>query len=159
MIDKNSGAEVVLHSESPLHTEAIGRSLGAALQVGDVLALDGDLGAGKTVLVRGLAAGAGADPLGVRSPTFVLHHVYRGARVTLHHIDCYRLGEGADLESLDVDGLAEEGALAVEWAAYAPQLDDLNAVHLHFDVLDGTRRRITVRGLTPHLRAALDSLP
>ena len=95
----------------------------------------------------------------VRSPTFVLHHVYRGSGVTLHHIDCYRLGEGADLESLDVDSLAEDGAVAVEWAAYAPQLDELNAAHLHIDVLDRTRRRITMRALPAHLRAALDGMP
>jgi tRNA threonylcarbamoyl adenosine modification protein YjeE len=156
MIDKNA-PPAVLHSDSPLRTEAIGRRLGGALRAGDVLALDGDLGAGKTVLVRGLAAGVGADPLGVRSPTFVLHHVYRGARLTLHHIDCYRLGAGADLDALDLDSLVEEGAVAVEWASYAPQLDDLDAAHLHIDVLDGTRRRITARGLPPHLRTALGS--
>jgi tRNA threonylcarbamoyl adenosine modification protein YjeE len=150
---------VVRTSDSPLQTEALGRSLGLALRPGDVLALDGDLGAGKTVLARGLAEGAGADPLTVRSPTFVLHHVYRGTRLTLHHIDCYRLGAGADLAALDVDALAEEGALAVEWAAYAPQLDDLNAAHVHIDALDGSTRRITLRALPPHLRAALDALP
>src|SRR5579884_1341627 len=117
MTDRNT-ADAVLLSDSPLRTEAIGRTLGAALRPGDVLALDGDLGAGKTVLVRGLAEGAGADPLGVRSPTFVLHHVYRGARVTLHHVDLYRLGEGAGLDALDVDSLVDDGALAVEWGAY-----------------------------------------
>jgi tRNA threonylcarbamoyladenosine biosynthesis protein TsaE len=157
MIDRNADTATML-SDSPLRTEALGRSLGAVLRAGDVLALDGDLGAGKTVLVRGLAAGAGADPLTVRSPTFVLHHVYRGTVVTLHHIDCYRLGEYADLDALDIDSLAEDGALAVEWAAYAPQLDELNAVHVHIDVLDGSNRRITLRALPPHLRAALDTL-
>ncbi|HZS15405.1 MAG TPA: tRNA (adenosine(37)-N6)-threonylcarbamoyltransferase complex ATPase subunit type 1 TsaE [Candidatus Dormibacteraeota bacterium] len=156
MIDRNTADAVVL-SDSPLRTEALGRTLGAALQPGDVLALDGDLGAGKTVLVRGLAEGAGADPLTVRSPTFVLHHVYRGTRLTLHHLDCYRLGEGADLAALDVDALAEDGALAVEWGAYAPRLAELNAAHVHIDVLDGTRRRITLRALPAHLRAALDA--
>jgi tRNA threonylcarbamoyladenosine biosynthesis protein TsaE len=155
MTDANA---VVVRSDSPLHTEALGRTLGLALQPGDVLALDGDLGAGKTVLVRGLAEGAGADPLTVRSPTFVLHHVYRGTRITLHHIDCYRLGDGADLSALDVDTLAEEGALAVEWAAYAPQLDDLNAAHVHIDVVDDSTRSITLRALPPHLRDALEAL-
>jgi tRNA threonylcarbamoyladenosine biosynthesis protein TsaE len=155
MIDRNT-APAVLLSDSPLRTEAIGRSLGTALRRGDVLALDGDLGAGKTVLVRGLADGAGADPLGVRSPTFVLHHVYRGTRVTLHHVDLYRLGEQAGLDALDVDTLVEDGALAVEWAGYAPQLDALGATHVHIEALDATHRRITLRGLPAHLRAALD---
>lgn len=154
MIDRNT-ADAVLLSDSPLRTEAIGRTLGAALRVGDVLALDGDLGAGKTVLVRGLAEGAGADPLGVRSPTFVLHHVYRGTRVTLHHVDLYRLGEGAGLDALDVDMLVDDGALAVEWGAYAPRLEALGAAHVHIDVLGDSDRRITLRGLPPHLRAAL----
>lgn len=156
MTDTNA---VTVISDSPLHTEALGRTLGLALRPGDVLALDGDLGAGKTVLVRGLAEGAGADPLTVRSPTFVLHHVYRGTRLTLHHLDCYRLGDGADLSALDVDSLAEDGALAVEWAAYAPQLDDLNAAHVHIDVVGDSTRRITLRALPPHLRDALESLP
>jgi tRNA threonylcarbamoyladenosine biosynthesis protein TsaE len=156
VIDRNT-ADAVRVTDSPLQTEALGRTLGAALQPGDVLALDGDLGSGKTVLVRGLAAGTGADPLAVRSPTFVLHHVYRGTRLTLHHIDCYRLGEQADLDSLDVDSLIEDGALAVEWASYAPALDTLTPVHIHIDVLDTTRRRITLRALPPHIAAALEA--
>lgn len=154
MIDRNT-APAVLLSDSPLRTEAIGRSLGAALRRGDVLALDGDLGAGKTVLVRGLAEGAGADPLAVRSPTFVLHHVYRGPRLTLHHVDLYRLGEHAGLDALDVDTLVEDGALAVEWGAYAPQLDSLGAAHVHIEALDDSHRRLTLRGLPAHLAAAL----
>jgi len=153
MIDRNTDA--VLRSDSPLRTEAIGRSLGAALRRGDVLALDGDLGAGKTVLVRGLAEGAGADPLGVRSPTFVLHHVYRGTAVTLHHVDLYRLGANAGLDALDVDTLVEDGALAVEWGAYAPQLDALGAARVHIEVLGDSDRRITLQGLPAHLRDAL----
>jgi len=156
MIDKNADV-LVVDSDSPLRTEALGRSLGGALRAGDVLALDGDLGAGKTVLVRGLATGAGADPLIVRSPTFVLHHVYRGTRLTLHHIDCYRLGEYANLDSLDVDSLVEDGALAVEWAAYAPQLEELSAVHVHIEVVGDAQRRITIRSLPPRLRAALEA--
>jgi tRNA threonylcarbamoyladenosine biosynthesis protein TsaE len=156
MIDRNT-ADAVLVTDSPLQTEALGRTLGAALRTGDVLALDGDLGAGKTVLVRGLAEGSGADPLAVRSPSFVLHHVYRGTRVLLHHLDCYRLGPSADLGALDVDALAEEGALAVEWASYAPALRDLNAVQVHIEVLDTTHRRITLHQLPPHLAAALEA--
>ena len=64
-------------SRSPSDTAALGTALGAALRQGDLVSLTGPLGAGKTVLVRGLAAGAGAEPGLVRSPTFVLHHVYR----------------------------------------------------------------------------------
>jgi len=144
---------------SPQQTEALGRSLGARLRAGDVVALDGDLGAGKTVLVRGLAAGAGADPAAVRSPTFVLHHVHRGGRVTLHHLDCYRLGPGADLDGLDLDTLTEDGAVAVEWADYAPMLSRYRPVHVHIEVLDESRRRITVGDVPAHLAGALESAP
>jgi tRNA threonylcarbamoyladenosine biosynthesis protein TsaE len=142
-------------SGSPAETEALGRVLGAVLRPGDLLALDGDLGAGKTVLVRGLAAGVGADPAAVRSPTFVLHHVYRGGQVVLHHLDCYRLGPGADLDALDLDWLLDHGAVAVEWAEYAPRLVGAHAVHLRIEVLDHTRRRIALAGLPAHLAAAL----
>jgi len=154
MIDQNSG-DVVRITDSPVQTEVLGRTLGAVLQRGDVLALDGDLGAGKTVLVRGLAEGTGADPLSVHSPTFVLHRVYGGTRITLHHLDCYRLGDGADLDALDVDRLAEDGALAVEWASYAPGLDVFHPIRIHIDVVDNTHRRITLHDLPPHLAAAL----
>ncbi len=146
-----------LVSASPQQTEALGRTLGAGLRVGDLLALHGDLGAGKTVLVRGLAAGLGADAEAVRSPTFVLHHVYRGGRAVLHHIDCYRLGPGADLDALDLETLLEQGAVAVEWAEYAPALAGLHPVHVRLDVLDNTHRRITAADLPPHLAERLRS--
>jgi tRNA threonylcarbamoyladenosine biosynthesis protein TsaE len=142
-------------SESPQQTEALGRALGAGLRAGDLLALHGDLGAGKTVLVRGLAAGVGADAGAVRSPTFVLHHVYRGGRVVLHHLDCYRLGPGADMDTLDLDTMLDQGAVAVEWAEYAPVLAWLHPVHVRLEVLDEQRRRISVEDLPPHLATAL----
>ena len=170
--------EISVVTSSAAETEALGRRLGAVLRSGDVIALDGDLGAGKTVFVRGLAAGAGADATAVRSPTFVLHHVYRGGRVVLHHLDCYRLGPGADLDALDVEGLVERGAVAVEWAEYAPGLPSLRPVRVQIDLaeadpsetkvpaeapsgairrLEGsrTRRRITLRHLPAHLAEAL----
>lgn len=150
-----SNPAAALLSDSPARTEALGRALGAALRPGDLLALDGDLGAGKTVLVRGLAEGAGADPATVRSPTFVLHHVYRGARLVLHHLDCYRLGPGADLDALDLDGLLEEGAVAVEWAEYAPHLGEAaHPVRIHIEVVDAQRRRISVSDAPEHLAIA-----
>ena len=97
---------------------ALGERIGTALVPGDLLALSGPLGAGKTVLVRGIAQGLGADPRVVRSPTFVLHHVYPTS-LPLHHIDLYRLGDGADVTFLDLDGLLEDGTVAVEWGELA----------------------------------------
>lgn len=108
-----------LHSDSPSTTEAFGAALGAVLRAGDVLALSGPLGAGKTCLARGVVAGAGASAAAVRSPTFVLHQPHRGASLVVHHVDLYRLGPGAALDVLDLDGALVEGAAVIEWAEYA----------------------------------------
>ena len=138
-------------------TVALGRALGAALQRGDLLALDGDLGAGKTTLVRGLAAGLGADPEEVRSPTFVLAHVYRGGRLPLGHLDAYRLGPGADLAALGIDDLLDAGAVAVEWAAWA-RLDAEPAAAITLEVVSERSRRATLApGATGRLRSAFDA--
>ena len=107
-----------LRCATELDTIALGERIGTGLLPGDLLALSGPLGAGKTVLVRGIAQGLGADPRVVRSPTFVLHHVYPTA-LPLHHIDLYRLGADADIAFLDLDSLLEEGAVAVEWGELA----------------------------------------
>jgi tRNA threonylcarbamoyl adenosine modification protein YjeE len=107
-----------LASDSPVQTELYGEALGRALRRGDVLALSGPLGAGKTCLVRGIVAGAGGDAATVRSPTFVLHQPHRAAGLTVHHIDLYRLGPGSSLDVLDLDGLLVEGAVVIEWAEY-----------------------------------------
>jgi tRNA threonylcarbamoyl adenosine modification protein YjeE len=129
-------------------TEAVGTALAAALEPGDLLALHGELGAGKTRLVRGLAAGLGVRPELVRSPTFVLHHVYGGGRIALHHLDLYRLGEGADVRALDLESLLEGGAVAVEWA----ELGDLSAfgpVHLTLEERGRERREIALDPTAP----------
>lgn len=105
-----------LESNSPEATRAIGQALGAAIRVGDVVALVGPLGAGKTVLVKGIAAGAGvSDSRRVTSPTFVIVNEYEG-RLRLFHIDAYRLGGQRDLDALGADEFVEQGAVIVEWA-------------------------------------------
>jgi tRNA threonylcarbamoyladenosine biosynthesis protein TsaE len=98
---------------SPEETEAAGEELAASLQVGDLLLLAGELGAGKTTFVRGLARGLGSSA-GVQSPTFQLVRVYPG-RIQLAHVDLYRLESGADLTDLGLDELLDEGVVAVEW--------------------------------------------
>lgn len=96
-------------------TEALGARLGRAAQGGELLGLVGELGAGKTCLVRGLAAGVGADPDAVHSPSFVIATEYRGGRLPLHHIDLYRLEPPlADIEFLR-EVLYGAGIAAVEW--------------------------------------------
>jgi len=112
-------ATLPLHTDSPEETERLGAALGTVLRPGDVLVLEGPLGAGKTCLVRGLVAGAGGDQAAVRSPTFVLHQPHQAAGLTVHHIDLYRLGPGASIEVLDLDTLLLDGAVVIEWGGYA----------------------------------------
>jgi tRNA threonylcarbamoyladenosine biosynthesis protein TsaE len=102
-------------SGSEAETRAIAAVLAAALRPGTMLLLAGDLGAGKTAFVRGLAEGLGIDPGEVTSPTFTLVHEYRGGRLPLIHVDLYRL-DTADLDDIGLDpNLAAEGIVAVEW--------------------------------------------
>jgi tRNA threonylcarbamoyladenosine biosynthesis protein TsaE len=97
-------------------TTELGSSLGAELQPGDVVLLYGQLGAGKTAFVRGLAAGIGASPGEVSSPTFTLVQEYSGARATLYHVDLYRL-DAKEVEDLGLDELVStDGIVAIEWA-------------------------------------------
>jgi tRNA threonylcarbamoyladenosine biosynthesis protein TsaE len=103
-------------TRSPEETEALGERLGASLRGGEVVLLSGELGAGKTAFVRGLARGVGADPAEVASPTFVLLTSYPG-RLTLHHADLYRLAGRGDDHELGLEELpGPRGVLAVEWA-------------------------------------------
>jgi tRNA threonylcarbamoyladenosine biosynthesis protein TsaE len=135
-----SGAELALTTDGVSGTEAVAARLAAGLRPGDLVALDGPLGAGKTAFVRGLAGGLGVDPLLVRSPTFVLHHVY-GAPPRLHHLDLYRLGPDAAIRLLDLDSLLESAPVAVEWAGCA-DLQPWRPLRLLLDIAGDQLRRI-----------------
>ena len=101
-------------SLSPEDTRARAEELGRLLEPGDVVLLEGELGAGKTVFVQGLARGLGVDAT-VKSPTFTLLHQYRAARVPLTHLDLYRVPASRDLTELALDEVREASVLAVEW--------------------------------------------
>jgi tRNA threonylcarbamoyladenosine biosynthesis protein TsaE len=105
---------VVTRSEQ--ETADVGRALAARLGAGDVVLLFGDLGAGKTALVRGLAEGLGIDRAEVSSPTFTLVQEYHGGRVLLMHVDLYRLNDPREIDDLGLEELAESAVLAIEWA-------------------------------------------
>lgn len=108
-------------SRSPDQTRRVGMRLGAILRRGDVICLDGELGAGKTTLVQGLASGWGStDP--VSSPTFVIINLYRRTDdERFAHLDAYRLEGSWDAEMLDIEELLANGPLVVEWA---PRIQD-----------------------------------
>jgi tRNA threonylcarbamoyladenosine biosynthesis protein TsaE len=103
----------ITHSEE--ETADTARKLAGTLRAGDVILLSGNLGAGKTAFVRGLASGLGIDPEDVSSPTFTLVHEYRGERLTLYHADLYRLDSVAT-EDLGLEEMGvSDGVLAIEW--------------------------------------------
>jgi tRNA threonylcarbamoyladenosine biosynthesis protein TsaE len=102
-------------SRSPEQTRRIGRRLGGALQPGDVICLQGDLGAGKTTFVQGVAQGWGSLD-SVSSPTFILVNVYRrGDEAHLFHMDAYRLESAPEAEELDLEAMLAQGPLLIEW--------------------------------------------
>lgn len=106
---------MTLTSHSEAETAAAGRALAEQLNAGDIILLKGDLGAGKTAFVRGLAEGLGIDTAKVSSPTFTLIQEYRGGRLTLYHVDLYRLSP-REVDDLGLDELVEGGGVvAVEW--------------------------------------------
>lgn len=107
---------------SPEQTRRIGMRLGGALRAGDLICLQGDLGAGKTTFVQGLAHGWGSQD-SVSSPTFILVNMYRRADGSqLFHMDAYRLDSTPEAEELDLDSMLAESALIIEWPERMPGL-------------------------------------
>ncbi len=127
-------------SHSAEETIALGRTTAATLRRGDVLALCGDLGAGKTHFVKGLAAGFGAQT-GVTSPTFTLIHEYPGGRLPLYHFDFYRLEDEDEALKIGLDEYLDgDGVSVIEWADKFPALLPPHTRWLRFTHReDGTR--------------------
>src|SRR5438067_12887981 len=132
-----------LTTRSEQETANAGRELAAMLAAGDVVLLHGDLGAGKTAFVKGLAEGLGVARDEVSSPTFTLVQEYRGGRLTLFHVDLYRLDDPREIDDLGLDELAEDGVLAIEWAEKLHR-SDARAVTVRIEHGDGDERRIHI---------------
>jgi tRNA threonylcarbamoyladenosine biosynthesis protein TsaE len=139
-------------TKSAAETEALARRLAERLRPGDVVALEGPLGAGKTCFVRGLAAGLGLDPHDVSSPTFVICQEYEpaagqgGDRVPLAHLDGYRLTGPEELETIGWEEMLDAGdaVIAVEWAErFGAALPD-ERVTVAIDHVDETTRRVSI---------------
>lgn len=134
---------MVYTSSSEDETRAIAATVANSLKAGSLLLLTGDLGAGKTAFVRGLASGLGIDAGEVTSPTFTLVHEYRGGRLPLIHVDLYRL-DRADLDEIGLDqDLADQGVVAVEWPERMSRSIG-GAVTVRITDLGGDRRSIEV---------------
>lgn len=131
-------------SRSPTETFAYGQVVAGELKPGSVVALRGDLGAGKTHFVKGVAAAFGADPDEVTSPTFTLVHEYVGGRLPIFHFDWYRLEDSDEVLRIGLDDyLSEAGVVLIEWADKFPKLLPEGTRWLHFRVLEGDEREIS----------------
>src|SRR5581483_4992437 len=130
-------------TRSPAETAALGRALAARLGAGDVVLLFGDLGAGKTAFVKGLADGLGVPAEEVSSPTFTIVQEYRGGRLPLFHVDLYRLNDPREVEDLGLEEIAADGVLAIEWAEKLPR-PPAGAIIVRLEHADGDTRRLTI---------------
>ncbi len=131
---------------SPEETIALGRELAASLAPPKLVLLRGDLGAGKTTLVKGIAQGfRAASEEDVTSPTFTLVHEYRGPSATLYHIDLYRVDTQRELETLGLDDLiSEHSILLIEWGEKFARFERERDVEIALERTGETRRRIKV---------------
>lgn len=131
---------------SVAETEALAARLAETLRGGECIALHGDLGAGKTQFVRGMVRGIGANPGQVSSPTFVLLHVYNGGRLTIYHLDAYRVAGPEDFESIGFSELIEQGGVVVvEWAQRVESLLPAGSISVHIESTGELERKITIR--------------
>ena len=131
----------------------LGRQMGNALKGGEVFAVEGPLGSGKTQLIKGIAAGAGAEGMDqVNSPTFVLVNEYKG-RLDLFHIDAYRLETVADFEMLGFDDfLYATSVVLIEWAdKVAAALDALDCISIRFRHISQEQRHISIQNHPSYL--------
>jgi tRNA threonylcarbamoyladenosine biosynthesis protein TsaE len=132
-----------LATASEAETAAAGRELAKTLAEGSIVLLVGDLGAGKTAFVRGIAEGLGVDPRDVSSPTFTLVQEYRGGRLPLVHIDLYRLHDPREVDDLGLEDLEIGSVVAIEWAERLPRTPR-GAVRVSIADEGESLRRLTV---------------
>jgi tRNA threonylcarbamoyladenosine biosynthesis protein TsaE len=149
----------VFDIESTEAMRGVGAAIGHALEAGDVIALIGDLGAGKTELVKGIARGLGADENEVTSPTFTLIQSYRDGRLPLHHVDLYRLDEIEELRHVGLDDLyRDEAAVAVEWFDRFPTAAPKDYLEVRIAIVDETRRTVSLSAHGPAAERLLSTL-
>ena len=154
----NSSLQIISHS--PAETIEIGEKIGAALKGGEITALVGPLGSGKTHLIKGIAAGLGAtDSKLVNSPTFVLVNEYTGPEIRLdvYHVDAYRLESVGEFEMLGFDDLCRpDSVVLIEWADKVQSaLQNIDTIQIELSHIDENKRRISFNSTPDYI---LDSL-
>jgi tRNA threonylcarbamoyladenosine biosynthesis protein TsaE len=135
-------------TSSESETAVVGRELAATLAAGDVVLLYGELGAGKTAFVKGMAEGLGVARDEVSSPTFTLVQEYRGGRLPLFHVDLYRLDDRREVDDLGLEEIADAGVLAIEWADKQKIYD--TAIHVRIVHGDEDARVIHISDSATH---------
>ena len=131
-------------TNSAAETRALGEKLASRLKAGDVVVLEGELGAGKSELARGIARGLGVTET-VTSPSFTILNVYESGRCPLYHFDWYRLESEEELYELGMDEyLGGDGIAVVEWAERCPDALPENVLRIRLEVTGGESRRITI---------------
>lgn len=148
-----------LQSASPADTRALGQKLGAVLKPGDLVCLQGDLGAGKTTFTQGVAAGWGSIDE-VSSPTFVLVNIYRREQDNnrLHHLDTYRLESAAEADELDIDLMLQQGPALVEWPERIAESLPADRLWVSLAHKTETAREITLQAFGRRAKELLEAL-
>jgi tRNA threonylcarbamoyladenosine biosynthesis protein TsaE len=145
-------------SPSPEQTRCLGVRLGALLQTGDVVCLQGELGAGKTTFVQGLAQGWGSLDA-VSSPTFVIVNLYRRADGTqLFHFDTYRLDSAPEAEELDLDAMLQQGVLIIEWPERMANVLPAERLWVRLEYVDENQRQLHIESNHPRYQQLLGAL-
>jgi len=149
---------VAVITRSAARTKQLGRMMGRLLRAGDVVALTGELGTGKTVMIKGIATGLGINERDVTSPTFTLMNEYRG-RVPLYHLDAYRVKRAAEMEELGADDcFFGEGVCAIEWADRAAEYLPSDRLDIAAEHVDEKQRYYGMRATGPRSTAILNKL-
>jgi tRNA threonylcarbamoyladenosine biosynthesis protein TsaE len=148
-----------LTCRSPEETLAVGEVLGSAAGPRHLLALQGDLGTGKTLLTKGIAKGLGvAGWRYVTSPTFAIHNVYEG-RLRLHHVDLYRLAEGDELEALGLDeALGGPDVCVIEWPNFFLEVLPADRTEIRFRWKGAAERELEIESKGPRSKVLWDAL-
>jgi tRNA threonylcarbamoyladenosine biosynthesis protein TsaE len=132
-------------SSSPAQTQRVGSRIGELLRPGDLVCLLGDLGAGKTTLVQGMARGWGSARA-ARSPTFILVNEYKRADgMILYHLDAFRLKKG-EWPGLEIEAALERGAMVVEWPERIADALERDRIQVELEWIDDTRRNLRIEG-------------
>jgi len=150
------GLDLVSHSS--LHTERLGERLATHAEAGDVIALWGELGTGKTVLARGVAIGLGIDEEAVTSPTFIILREHFGGRLPLYHLDLYRLVQSQLGSTGWEEALDSGGVTVIEWPDRAGDELPLDRVDVRLEHVAETKRRVTIEPTGPRSRRLVEAL-